>query len=68
MLPKEAILEYQAMYKRIFGQDISYADALEKGTELIKLFQVVYKPIRKEWIKATDEQLEEPKGVIIHDQ
>lgn len=51
MLPKEAILEYQAIYKKVFGKGISYAEALEKGTELIKLFQVIYKPIKKEWVK-----------------
>lgn len=52
MLPKEAILEYQAIYKNVFGKDISYAEALEKGTELIKLFQLIYKPIKKEWTKV----------------
>ncbi|MDO8570575.1 MAG: hypothetical protein Q7R97_03240 [Candidatus Daviesbacteria bacterium] len=50
MLPKEAILEYQAIYKKVFGRDISYAEAVEKGTELIKLFQLIYKPIKKEWV------------------
>lgn len=55
MLPKEAILEYQAIYKKVFGKDISYDEALEKGTELIKLFQLIHKPIRKEWVKAGKE-------------
>ena len=50
MLPKEAILEYQAIYKKVFGKDISYAEALEKGMELIKLFQLIYRPIKKEWV------------------
>lgn len=52
MLPKEAILEYQGIYKKVFGKEISYAEAIEKGTELIKLFQLIYKPIKKEWTKV----------------
>ena len=45
MLPKEAILEYQAIYKKVFGKEISYEQALEKGTNLIRLFQLIYRPI-----------------------
>ena len=47
MLPKEAILEYQAIYKKVFGKEISYEQALEKGTNLIRLFQLIYRPIPK---------------------
>lgn len=51
MLPKEAILEFQALYKKVYRKEISYEQALEKGTNLIRLFQLIYKPIPKNWIK-----------------
>lgn len=47
MLSKDAIEEFKAIYKKEFGEDISDEEALEKGTELINLFKVIYRPILK---------------------
>lgn len=47
MLPKQAIIEYQEIHKRECGEEISYEKALEKGIKLIKLFQIIYRPIPK---------------------
>jgi len=45
ILPKEAVLEYQQIYKDQFGTEISYDEALKQGTELINLLKIVYRPI-----------------------
>jgi len=50
MLSKQATEEYQMIYKKFFGTEISYAEALEQGEKLIKLFKIVYRPISKAWI------------------
>lgn len=53
VLPREAILEYQLLYKKIYGKEISYEQAHSQGMDLINLFKVIYKPIRKEWVRGT---------------
>ena len=45
MLSRKAIVEYQEIYKKEFGTEISYAEALEQGTKLLSLMRVIYRPI-----------------------
>lgn len=47
MLSDEAIKQYQEIYKKKFGQEISEKEAREQGENLIRLIRVVYKPIPK---------------------
>lgn len=49
MLSEQAIKEFQAIYKKEFGEEISYADASGKGEKLIRLFKIIYRPIPKGW-------------------
>ena len=46
-LPKEAVEEFQQAYKQDFGKEITYAEAEEMGRDLIKLYKVIYRPIKK---------------------
>ena len=41
MLPKEAIKEFQEIWKREFGEEISEEEASRRGIELIELFQLI---------------------------
>ncbi|OGK50778.1 hypothetical protein A3A55_04510 [Candidatus Roizmanbacteria bacterium RIFCSPLOWO2_01_FULL_40_14] len=50
-LSKKAIGEYKAIYKKQFGKDITDAEAEEQGMRLLRLFQIIYKPIPKSWVK-----------------
>lgn len=45
MLPKEAIDEFKAIYKKEFGEEISDSEAYEKGLRLIQLIKAVYSPM-----------------------
>lgn len=47
-LSAAAVSEYQENYKREFGEEISFEEAKEQGMRLLKLFDIVYKPINKE--------------------
>jgi len=49
MLSKEAIIEYQQVYKKVYKSEISYKQALEEGTKLIRLMQLVYHSLPKDW-------------------
>jgi hypothetical protein len=44
-LSDEAVKEFQEIYKKEFGEKIYYEDANKRGTELIELFRVIYRPI-----------------------
>lgn len=45
MLSKQAVTEFQAIYKKEFGEDISIEKADELGTKMLRLFKLIYKPI-----------------------
>lgn len=47
MLSNERITEFQLLYKRRFGKEISREEALEKGARLIRMLELIYKPITK---------------------
>jgi len=51
MLSANAINEYKEIYKKEFNVDISDQEALAQGTKLLRIFNIIYKPISKEWIK-----------------
>lgn len=44
----KALEEYKEIYRKQFGKDISDADALEQATKLLRLMEIVYKPMTKE--------------------
>lgn len=44
-LSKEAIEEFKRIYKEEFKEEISDQEVLEKGINLINLFQIIYREI-----------------------
>ena len=48
MLSKQALQEFKEIWKTEIGEDISDDFALEKATQLLTLFDAIYKPIKKE--------------------
>lgn len=51
MLPKQAIEEYQKIFKEEFGQDITTAEAEEQGTRLLRLFELLIKIDQRKKLK-----------------
>lgn len=47
-LSQQAVLDYQQIYKKVHGKDISYEEALNQGLKLLRLFQLIYRPIPKQ--------------------
>jgi len=48
LLTDAQIDRFQAIYKARFHRDLSREEALEKGTKLVRLMQIVYRPMTKE--------------------
>jgi len=47
MLSEKQITKFQTLYKNRFDVEISREEAYEKGVKLIRLIELVYKPITK---------------------
>jgi len=45
MLSNERIKKFQELYKKHFGKELSKEEAYEKGAKLVRLVQLVYRPI-----------------------
>jgi len=45
LLDNEQITKYQTLYKNRFGREISREEAYEQGAKLIRLIELIYKPI-----------------------
>lgn len=48
MLSDEQIIKFQTLYRNRFGKDISRDKALEKGIKLLRLIEIIYKPMTKD--------------------
>lgn len=47
ILSDENIRQFQILYKKRFGIEITKEEASEKGRALVQLMSVIYKPITK---------------------
>lgn len=53
-LSREAIEEFKKIYQEEFGKAISDAEAIEAGLRVLRLFQVIYRPIPLDHQKDKD--------------
>ena len=47
MLSNKAIKEYQEIYKREFGKEVSESEARVGAENFLRLFRLIYRPIPK---------------------
>lgn len=45
MLSNERIVKFQILYKKHFGQELTKEETYEMGAKLLRMVQLVYKPI-----------------------
>ena len=58
MITTHATQEFQEIYKRVFGKEVAYEEAVEQGEKLLRLFKLVYRPLSLSNVLA-------PKGANI---
>ena len=56
MISDEALKEFKQIWKKEFGEDISDEKAAEEGINLLTMFDAIYRPIKKEWLKEYEEK------------
>jgi hypothetical protein len=48
MLSDEQIIKFQVLYKSHFGKTISRDEAYKKGIKLLRLIELIYKPMNED--------------------
>ena len=61
MLSDEQVKKYQTLYRNRFGKEISYESAYEEGMKLVRLLEVIYKPINKKDYQRLQERRQKVK-------
>lgn len=56
MLSNEQITKFQALWKNRFGKEISREEAYEKGSKLIRLVELIYKPMTEKEYQQLQER------------
>lgn len=49
LLPKEAYVKFQALFRKHYGKDINMGDAIQKGDQLIRYLKAIHKIQAKEY-------------------
>jgi len=47
-LKEKYVLEFQRLYKKVYGENINYDEALVQCLALVNLCEIVFRPITKE--------------------
>lgn len=69
MLPQKAIDEFKKLYKEHYGEELNDFVATEAANRLVRMVELVYKPIPKAWeedynrIKKEQEAVPEEKKI-----
>ena len=54
MILEQALQEFKAIYKEHYGKDISDEEATKLAVNLLALFNVIYRPLKKEWVEGVE--------------
>lgn len=66
MLSDEQIAKFQTLYLNHFGKEISREEAYEKGAKLIRLIELIYKPMTEEEYQQLEERRQETSDLKIN--
>ncbi|MBP9818594.1 MAG: hypothetical protein KBC87_01355 [Candidatus Pacebacteria bacterium] len=64
MLSKQALDEYREIYRNEHGKVPSDEILVEEATKLLTVFDLVYRPVKKVWLKEYEQQREEFPRVV----
>lgn len=54
MISDAALKEFKEIWRDEIGTEISDEQAMEEATQLLTLFDVIYKPIKRAWLNEND--------------
>lgn len=56
MICEKALEEFKKLYKEEFNEDISDEKAMDSAVSLLTMFDKIYRPIKKKWLKDIEEK------------
>lgn len=59
MLTNEQVKQFQSLYRQRFGKEISQEKAYEQGAKLLRLVELIYRPITEKEYKQLQERRKE---------
>jgi len=59
MLSNEQVEKFQLLWKNRFGKEISREEAYEKGAKLVRLIELIYKPMTENEYKQLQRRRKE---------
>lgn len=63
MLSDEQITKFQTLYKNRFGKEIGQEEAYEQGVKLVRLVELIYKPMTEKEYNQLQERRRETNDV-----
>jgi len=63
MLSKEAVEEFKKLYKEQYGEELNDFVASEAANRLVRMVELVYKPIPKAWEEKYNEIKKEVEAI-----
>lgn len=64
MISAQALQEFKEIWETEIGTKISHNEAADEATKLLILFNAVYRPIPKKWLRADKNEYEQKRSVI----
>jgi hypothetical protein len=62
MLSDEQIIKFQVLYKNHFGKAIGRDEAYKKGIKLLRLIELIYKPMNEDEYNQLQKRRKETKN------
>ena len=56
MISDKALKEFKEIWKEEYGEEISDEKAVELSINLLTLFDKIYHPLKKEWLREIEEE------------
>ena len=56
MISDKALQEFKKIWYEEFNEEISDKEALSFGASLLTIFNHIYRPIKKEWVKTLSDK------------
>lgn len=54
MISEQAIKDFQAIWKKQFGEEISDEKATEEALNFLRFLDIIYRPVRRQWLADYD--------------
>lgn len=55
MISETALQEFKKLHLEEFGEEVSDEQAMELGTNLLTLFDHIYRPVKKSWLETVSD-------------